>query len=84
MRERAKRQAEVDRFTAEAPRYQEQVDALTKQIGDLREQMRTADSRLARLQGERHKVGSEWQKSGHHEKRVAQLEQNNPRLFGPV
>ena len=82
MHEHARRQAAVDRFTAEAPKYQEQIDALTKQIGDVLDQKRTADSRLAQLQGERHRVGSEWQKSGHHQKRLAELERKNPRLFG--
>ena len=46
LRDHAKRQAEVDRFTAEAPKLQERIDELTKAIAKVREEMQTADHRL--------------------------------------
>ncbi len=84
MREHHTCQQELATFEAEKPGIDKKIDELTQAIARLREQMQNADHRLGELQGKRHVAGSPYNKARHRESRIAEIQQKNPRLFGPL
>ncbi len=84
LREYRGHEQELAKFEQAKPEIDKKIDDLTQQIAKVRDDMVTADSRLARLQAERHKVGSPYNKMRYREGRLAELKQQNPRVFGPL